>query len=225
VLSSISLSITSTRLFFLNRHGLYSDANVSPKYFFLVLPFVLMITFGTAFMWILVLFFIGSYSLLCLFCNWILVAISNIIFFNCYKCKCNGSTGDEVSQSEQKKLMLTNIFSSWIFPVSVWSSSCTRNFFQLFVSSISTFVLPIIFLLLFSYTKLANGLFFLFLAIMMYLVPIVFSCCLILQFVGDYHILFKISKIFRLCCCCCQPVVHRSLVVDYLKNKEKFSKG
>jgi hypothetical protein len=46
---------------------------------------------------------------------------------------------------------------------------------------------------------------------------------LLIHLLGDYHAIFRHSK--RLKACCMSPVVHRSMILDWIKCPEKYSSG
>ncbi len=41
---------------------------------------------------------------------------------------------------------------------------------------------------------------------------------IVLNYLGNYHNMYKLSK----CCCCCSPIIHKSMIYDYLVNPELF---
>ena len=50
--------------------------------------------------------------------------------------------------------------------------------------------------------------------------PLQIFCSSILQYLGSYHNLYKASKKI---CCCVKPVVHQSMIFDYLNDPTVFS--
>ncbi len=229
-MSAMSMAISATRLFFCQRQGIYSDKNPSFKLFILVVPLVLMIQAGLGCIWFFIVNISGPLAIVCFLGNVFLVAIMEVCFSLCLR-KLKGSNEDWTKQSRKEKRLIIKFFSSWISPVSVWSNNHKLNFYQLLLTSVSTFVWPISFLIIFSaffdfdpeYSYIRWNQFDVSWIILIAASMLSFISCLILQWIGNYHNLFKISKLLRFCSI--QPFAHKSLFYDYLDNPEKFDKG
>jgi hypothetical protein len=143
----MSMSLASTRRFFQHRRGIYSDANPPFKLSIFVLPLIMIITIGIGIIWKILIFYTSFYAIICLLVNWILIAVIEVIFY--FNCKIEGSNEKESNNSENRNMLLTKVFSSWIFPVFVSSDQEDKKLLKIFLTSTCTFIWPLIFCLLF----------------------------------------------------------------------------
>ena len=224
------MSISATRLFFCQRQGIYSDSNPSLKLFIIVVPLILMIEAGLGSIWFFIVNMAGPLSIVCFLGNIFLIAVLDVTFNLCLR-KSKGSSADWTTESGKESRLLIKIFSSWVSPVSVWSNNHKINFVQLLLTSISTFVWPISFLLIFSaffdfdpeYSYLRWNQYDVSWTILVVASVFSFISCFILQWIGNYHNLFNTSKLLTFCSV--QPFAHKSLVYDYLYDPGKFDRG
>ena len=205
--SLASCTLASTNYFLSQRGGYYGDYSASLRKTIIYFVFTFSITTSILMLWSYA-FYYGNIMTGVAFILYLLVTLVVIL---CWKRLKN--------QGKNANFLLAEVASSWVAPYSPWMADQKGYFAQLFFKLIGASLLPI---------GLALGLdfwlktdykvtMFNHFGITYYCIPalVAIFASLVVQAMADYSTLFKISKILRLCAM--KPIIHRSLIFDYLR--------
>ena len=123
---------------------------------------------------------------------------------------------NEKTEYERSKLYFVSCLTSWIAPFTVLSNQPADKSKYLIIVGFSTAVCYVIINCSVLFLLQNGALFYIHIISTALLVTISLMSLIMLHFLGDYHNLYKFSK----CCCCCFPIIHKSMIYDYLVNPE-----
>jgi len=217
-LSCWSLSVASARIFYSQRLGIYREAFPSFKsiaiiWFFIILgqgPFVISIIFS--------LYTSPYYLLLYVFANWIVSGF--VILMHRFIVRRNIDLArNEATENERSKLYFVSCLTSWIAPFTVLSNQPADRSKYLLTIGLSTVVSYIILngsVLFIEWNKLVIK--YEYLTSTGLVLTISLMSLIMLNYLGNYHNIYKLSKY----CCFWSPIIHKSMIYDYLVNPELF---
>ncbi len=227
VISFWSLTVASARLFYSQRLGIYRE--VFPPFKSVALIWLMIALVQAPFIMSLLLFFNTKsyYPIIFVLLNSMVSGFVTYIYEYKVKRKTTSTTISIESDEERLKLLIVSCLTSWIAPFTVVSNqpaNRSKNLLLLGFTTVLMYGITNCFVLFFELDILAlsmsrNGKQFFY--FVLYVLPV---CCvmiipsislMVLYFLGNYHNLYLLSR-----SCCCSPIVHRSLIYDYLVNTE-----
>ena len=214
--SFLALSSASTRLYFSQRIGIQSDFNPPLKTRMIVTPFIILINAAMTFFWSFLTMVLNNLIFIFLFMNWLVVLSCTMTRRHMSKNK------DETeNKTENTKIILTTVFTSWISPVSVWTNSHKSHSLHLLVTNTTNIIFmygtTVLAILIKGETDTAQ--YYIATSI---LAAIVLCCAVILQIFGNPHNIYRVSKY---CCCCTKPIVTIGMIYDFLDDPAAFYHG
>ena len=212
IISFMTLTFASARFFYSHRIGIYGD--VSPSFMSIVLIWPFAASVHASFIFFIILFFyvMQLYTLLVVF----VCICSSVITTAAYKYylkKYNKTLYQKFQNESRTNFFLVTYFTSWISPFTVLDNQSANKSKYFLLNSFSTvfcYTVPIITFHVTApnFQKLES--FF------WALILLPSFSLIIMHFLGNYHFMYKVSK----CCCCFHPIIHRSMIYNYLVNPE-----
>ncbi len=120
---------------------------------------------------------------------------------------------NEMTSAGISNLFLVSFFTSWISPFTVLTNQPANKSIYFLLISFTTLLYYVCTWFITFKTELFGTLPTEYLFCL--LIPTTLSL-IIMHFLGNYHFMYKVSKYF----CCWYPIVHRSMISDYLVNPE-----
>jgi hypothetical protein len=124
------------------------------------------------------------------------------------------------SDSSRSNLYFVSCLTSWIAPFTVIANQPANKskYFVVvgFITALS-YIVPFCYILFIELKVSIEPWDFFFLVIPIWVLVSSIISLTVLDYLGNYHNLYKVSK-----CCCCLPIVHRSMIYDYLVNPNLF---
>ena len=202
--SLTSCAVACTNIFLFQREGYYGGDTLSAKTSLIYLVFIYCPTVSILALWSFA-FYYASFIAGGIFIANILLTLGLVL-----------SCSPKRTKMRDVKTWSTEVASSWLAPYSPWIKNRKMYFLQFFIKFTCLVILPVgatIFrefwfgtdVVSFGYTHYCI------------LASVAFLVSLLIQFMADYDSLFGISKyVFKPCCL--KPIVHRSLVFDFIKG-------
>ena len=208
VTSFASCCLASINLYVLQRPRYYGDSIVSFKVKLIYLPLVALAGASIGYFWLLVTTDIELYAVLPL--------LFGLIFrFTIASVCCKRQ-----NRERNTKSILNETVSSWFAPFVPWTDKKCANLKNLLLNLTFAAIFPMIIIQFTKSDKFEWPQYYEYSQAGVF--PIPFLVCLVLLWIGDYNNLFQVTKIFKVCCM--KPVVHRSIVIDWLKNQKTIDK-
>lgn len=218
LISSLNTSsMSSLRVFLLQRSGYYSDIKAPTKMLLIVFPLIILVTVGMGILWAMALA-AGPISL---------VFFGIYLFLSYYLLmKCNM----HVNKQSLGQMGIHPIVVAWMSPFSPQNLGKKFDLLKSVCKLLACLGVPVFIVWLMTYQvfqKAASEDLSLpveqttFYFYLMGDCIVVFVVSMVLYFLGDYRKLMKVTNVV----CCKKPVVHRSVIFDYLACPEKYSDG
>jgi len=213
--------MASARIFYSQRLGIYQEAFPSLKSIAIINFFIILVQgpFVVSFMYS----FPSPYTtLFFVFANWFVSGF--VISMYRFIVRRNIDLAqNESTESEKPKLYLFSCLTSWVAPFTVLSNQPADRSKYLLTVGLPTVVFYSILNgvslyiriknLLIEVDQFMNVIFYITIALTIIISPM---SLIMLNYLGNYHNMYKLSK----CCCCCSPIIHKSMIYDYLVNPE-----
>jgi hypothetical protein len=208
--SILSFAMATKNFFFFQRMGYYSDISPSWKMNFFFLPLVALIVMSIMFLWSLAAFYAHLAIMVPIF-------LCQFIVFLVVFCK-----KENRKRKASKKSLLSGIVASILIPFAPSQPEGFQERYSLGFKILASVALPVIInFVLITYNflpiqrpKLQN----VYLCVIGLASLIVFFLSILVSYLENYNILYKVSKVLRICCL--KPIVHRSLIFDFLKSQQ-----
>ena len=210
----ISLSTASVKLLFLAGKGDQSDPSPQFKSCLILVPFTTAASLCAGVLWAHTYKIWIEYGLPIFFST----VLASLIFSAALFLFELRGVKSKPSEKSSDNFWLA-VASTWISPYITLTDHRGLRWAQLALNLVIALVIPTVFLKIYDfYITDEEGIAIL--AAVILILPL----CLIVMYLRDHHRLYRVSKrvgrIFGL-----DPVVHRSMVVDFLENPTKFSAG
>ena len=207
----LCLSYASHQLFYVQRDGAHSDPDPSFKLSVLLFPLFMFYTGIYGFMWSQIFFAIEWYGFFML---------GGILLTSLVLTKLLLKVEEKCFKSDMKQYETVNVsyaaMSSWFAPYVVWSERFVINVLQLVINLVLTAAVPFACLVIsilvepdVEEAEKWDYVYFILKPAFASLAP-----CVILFVFRSHHNLYKLNQLLRLCRM--KPVVHRSMVYDFL---------
>jgi hypothetical protein len=208
--SIVSLAMATKNFFFFQRMGYYSDISPSWKMNFFFLPLVALIVMSIMFLWSMATW----YAHLAIVVPIFLCQFTVFLVVFCKK--------ENRKRKPNKKSMLNGIVASILIPFAPSQPEGFPNRWLLKLKILASVALPVIInVVLITYNFLGVGppiLQNVYSWVIGVASLIIIFLSLIVSYMGNYNILYKVSKVLHICCL--KPIVHRSLIFDFLKSQQ-----
>jgi hypothetical protein len=208
-----SLSMASSRLFYSQKLGIHREVFPSLKSIAIICFFVAILQAPL----IASFLFFFSYSVYFPVVFVLVVVVVQGIVTLVYRYSVKGIKSP--SDSSRSNLYFVSCLTSWIAPFTVIvKEPANKSKYFMVVGFITAlcYVLPF-FYILFIDLKASIHCYYFFLIIPIWVLVSSIISLTVLDYLGNYHNLYKVSK-----CCCCSPIVHRSMIYDYLVYPNLF---
>ncbi len=211
----MSLSLGSSRLFYSQKVGIYREVfppikSIAIIWFFIAL---LQAPFIASFM---IFFYFKAYFPI-VFVLATIIGVQGIVTL-IYICSMTVENSVTPSDGSRSSIYFVSCLTSWIAPFTVIANQPAKKFKYLLVAGCVTalsYILTVCCILFFHFKILESPALSNYIPLAVPVCVLIFSTLTVLNYLGNYHNLYKISK-----CCCCSPIVHRSMIYDYLASPE-----
>ena len=206
-ISSVLLSFTSCclsaiNLFLMLRPSYFSDSNNSFKVKLVYLPMVALEGAGVCFLWLII------------FAEVQLYAFFPFVFYTIIRFAIAITCCKKQNKGRYVKEVLIEVILSGFAPFIPWTPKKCVNLQNLMLNLLGAATMPFIILIIIMLTGININ--FKNIAIGSCVFMGICFLCIVIQWLGCYRNLYRISKIFTICCI--EPVIHRSMIIYWLKN-------
>lgn len=228
--SFLALSFASIHLFFAHRTDMQSDVDSPSRTKMIVTPFIVILNAATTIFWCVLARLFEAYTILLLLSNWLATLLCTMIVYKIrsHAPKNRDKTGNK---HEDTKIILATVFTAWISPVTVWSNTHKNHSLLLLATGITNTISMYAMVATMNSLKPEILLFYLEFynwenhfknayAYVTMIAAIVLGCSAILQFLGNPHNIYKVSKSIYF-----KPIISRQMIYDFLENPDSFPPG
>jgi hypothetical protein len=207
--SFLSFAMATKNFFFFQRVGYYSDISPSWTMNFFFTPLIALIVMSIMFLWSLATF---SASLLIM----VAIFLCQFIVFLVVFCK-----KENRKRKTNKKRLLNGVVASLLIPFAPSQPEGFSNRCLLGFKILASVALPVIInvvLITLNFNKIEHRLQNVVLFGIGGASLIVLFLSFLVSYLGNYNTLYKVSKVLHICSF--KPIVHRSLIFDFLKSQQ-----